>query len=295
MSSQAKSRFVLFAIAAVLLAIQPAAAQVKSTELVKNVGLDQKLGAQLPLDLEFVNESGETVKLGDYFGKGKPVILNLVYFRCPMLCTQVLNGTLRSSQGLKFTIGDEYEIVSVSIDPTDTPEMAAAKKETYVKSYRRPGAEKGWHFLTGKQEAITKLADTVGYRYHYDEKSNQYAHASGIIIVTPQGQVSRYLYGIEYHPSDLRLCLVESSENRIGSPVDAFLLMCYHYDPETGKYGLIIHNILRLMGIITLVLMGGFLGVMWRNERRRSAAVAKAQGKGHILDDWSLRSSPTSD
>jgi protein SCO1 len=262
-----------------------ALAQLQSKDLAKDVAIEQRLDAQLPLDLEFVNEKGEKVRLGDYFHE-KPIILNLVYFRCPMLCTQVLNGTLRSTQAMKFTIGDEYEIVSVSIDPTDTPEMAAAKKETYVNSYRREGADKGWHFLTGKQEAIDKLADTVGYKYRYDERSNQYAHASGIMVVTPQGRVSRYLYGIDYNPNDLRLALVESSENRIGSAVDAFLLMCYHYDPQTGKYGLIIDNVLRVAGIVTMFVLGGFLWVMFRQERRRSAAVARADSKGQILDDW---------
>jgi protein SCO1 len=280
------------ALAAVALAPHVASAQVSSTQLVQDVAIDQKLDAQVPLDLEFVDEQGKKVRLGDYI-HDKPIILNLVYYRCPMLCTQVLNGTLRSCQALKFQLGDEYEIVSVSIDPSDTPAMAAAKKKTYVASYRRPGAEEGWHFLTGSQESIDKLANTVGYRYHYDEKSNQYAHASGIMILTPNGRVSRYLYGIDYHPSDLRLALVESSENKIGGPVDAFLLMCFHYDPATGKYGLIIHNVLRMLGVITMVLMGGFLWLMFRQERRRTAAAAKATDKGHLLDDWNLSSSPT--
>jgi len=275
-----------------LASARPGQAQVTSQQLVKDVGIDQKLDAQLPLDLKFKNEKGETVRLGDYF-KDKPVILNLVYFRCPMLCTQVLNGTLRSSQALKFQMGKEYEVVSVSIDPSDTPEMAAAKKKTYVASYRRPGAEEGWHFLTGDKQSIEKLARTVGFRYYFDEKSNQYAHASGILIVTPQGRISRVLYGIEYHPSDLRLALVESSENKIGSPVDAFLLMCYHYDPATGKYGFVIHNLLRVLGITTLIVIGSFLFVMFRRERRRSAAVSHASQKGHILDDWNLSSTPT--
>lgn len=281
----------MFALA-VLAQARSGEAQVTSQQLVQDVGIDQKLDAQLPLDLKFKNEKGETVRLGEYF-KDKPVILNLVYFRCPMLCTQVLNGTLRSSQALKFQMGEDYEVVSVSIDPSDTPEMAAAKKKTYVASYRRPGAEEGWHFLTGDKEAIEKLARTVGFRYYYDEKSNQYAHASGIFIVTPQGRVSRVLYGIEYHPSDLRLALVEGSENKIGTPVDAFLLMCYHYDPATGKYGFVIHNLLRVLGIATLIAIGSFLFVMFRRERRQSAAVSQASQKGHILDDWNLSSAPT--
>lgn len=283
----------MLALAALALSPHVVSAETQTTtkQLVENVGIDQKLDAQVPLDLEFVDEKGNKVRLGDLI-HDKPVILNLVYYRCPMLCTQVLNGTLRSCQGLKFQMGDEYEIVSVSIDPSDTPEMAAAKKKTYVASYRRPGAEEGWHFLTGDQQSIDKLAKTVGYRYHYDQKSNQYAHGSAIMILTPKGRVSRYLYGIEYHPSDLRLSLVESSENKIGSPVDAFLLMCFHYDPATGKYGLIIHNVLRLLGIATMVVLGGFLWTMFRQERRRGAALAKAKDKGHLLDDWNLSSSP---
>ncbi len=281
----------LVALLAGALAPQIALAQVTSKQLVQDVGIDQKLNAQVPLDLEFVNEKGEKVRLGDLI-KDKPVILNLVYFRCPMLCTQVLNGTLRSSQGLKFQMGDEYEVISVSIDPSDTPEMAAAKKKTYVASYRRPGADGGWHFLTGDSASIEKLSKTVGFRYYYDEKSNQYAHASGIVILTPEGRVSRYLYGIEYHPSDLRLALVESSENKIGTPVDAFLLMCFHYDPATGTYGLIIHNILRMLGIMTMLGLGGFLWIMFRQERRRSATVSHAKDKGHLLDDWNLSNSP---
>ena len=281
----------LLALSAIVLLPSAGVAQVTSKQLVQDVGIDQKLNAQVPLDLQFKDEKGNAVRLGELI-KDKPVILNLVYYRCPMLCTQVLNGTLRSCQALKFQLGDEYEIVSVSIDPSDTPEMAAAKKKTYVNSYRRPGAEEGWHFLTGDAESIEKLATTVGYRYHYDQKSNQYAHASGIMILTPEGRVSRYLYGIEYHPSDLRLALVESSENKIGTPVDAFLLLCFHYDPATGTYGLIIHNVLRMLGIVTILLIGGFLFVMFRQERRRASAVASAKDKGHILDDWNLSNSP---
>ena len=241
-------------------------------KLIQNVGLDQHLDEQLPLDLTFRDEHGKQVRLAQYFGKKKPVILTLVYFRCPMLCTQVLNGLLKSSQAIPLRMEEDYEVISISIDPRETPEMAAAKKERYAAAYRRAGAEKGWHFLTGDQNAIDRITRTVGFRYQYDPKSDQFAHASGIVVLTPEGRISRYFYGIDYHPTDLRLGLVESSENRIGSPVDQFLLLCFHYDPRTGKYGLIINNVLKLAGSATVLLLGSFLWVMYRQERRRTTA-----------------------
>jgi protein SCO1/2 len=247
-------------------------AQPRATELVKNVGLDQHLDAQIPLDLKFRNEQGEEVRLGDYFGN-KPVILNFVYFRCPMLCTQVLNGLLKTTNAIKLRLGEDYEIVSISIDPRETPDMAAAKKERYVVKYRRPGAEEGWHFLTGDQEAIEQLTRVAGFRYQYDPISDQFAHASGIIVLTPTGRLSRYFYGIEYHPTDLRLGLVESAHNRIGTPVDQILLLCFHYDPATGKYGLLISRVIQIMGSAFALGLGGFLWTMYRQERRRSRAV----------------------
>lgn len=254
----------------------PANAQVTAKDLVQNIGFDQNLDAQLPLELTFRNEAGEIVRLGDYFGKKKPVILTFVYFRCPMLCNQVLNGLLKTSQAVKFRLEADYDIISLSIDPHETPKMAKAKKERYTKSYRRPGAEAGWHFLTGKQVDIEKLTRVAGFRYQYDPASDQYAHASGIVLVTPEGRISRYFYGIEYHPTDLRLGLVESSENRIGSPVDQFLLLCFHYDPRTGKYGLIIQNVIRLAGTATALCLGYFLWCMYRRERLLSAETKAA-------------------
>jgi protein SCO1 len=264
---------VVFIAALVLLALAaPANAQQQTSpgELVGRVGLDQKLDQPLPLDLMFRDEHGREVKLGDYFGD-KPVVLSLVQFRCRMLCTQVLNGLLVSSQAVPFTIGQDYTVLSVSIDPREGAELAAEKKKQYVGRYRREGAEGGWHFLTGDQQAIDRLAEAVGYRYHYDPRSDQYAHPSGIVIATPAGRTSRYFYGIDYQPQALRLGLVESSENRIGSPVDQFLLLCFHYDPTTGKYGLIISNVLRLAGLVTVLVLGGFLVVSFRQELRRSA------------------------
>lgn len=240
--------------------------------MIQEIGIDQKLGESLPLDLEFRDERGSKVRLGKFFGE-KPVVLALVYYRCPMLCTQVLNGFLKTSQAVKFTIGEDYDVVTVSFDPHDTPELAAEKKASYVRAYRREGAARGWHFLTGDQESIRRLTKAVGFRYRYDERTDQYAHASGIMLATPDGRLSRYFYGIEYPPNDLRLGLVESSQKKIGSPVDQILLLCYHYDPLTGKYGLVISSALRIAGMATMLGLGCFLTVMFRQERRRQRLV----------------------
>jgi protein SCO1/2 len=199
------------------------------------VGFDQNLDAQLPLDAAFKDETGKDVKLGDYFAKGKPVILTLVYYECPMLCTEVLNGLVEAIRGVNFEPGKDYELVTISFDPGETPELAAAKKANYVKQYGKPGAEAGWHFLTGSEESIKRVTETVGFRYLYDEESDQYAHASGIVVATPKGRTARYFYGMTYPSKDLRLGLVEASQNRIGNPVDYILLLCYHYDPLTGS------------------------------------------------------------
>jgi protein SCO1/2 len=238
-------------------------------QMVSQIGIDQHLGDQLPLDLPLLDEQGKAVKLGQFFHE-KPVVLMLVYYRCPMLCTQVLNGFLKSSQAVKYTIGTDYEVVTVSFDPRETSEIAAEKKAAYARAYRREGAASGWHFLTGSEESIKRLTNAVGFRYRYDAKSDQFAHASGIAVATPRGKLSRYLYGIEYEPSNLRLALVESGDNRIGSPVDKVLLLCFHYDPLTGKYGVVIANVIRLAGSLTVLLLGGFLVAMYRLERRRT-------------------------
>ena len=222
-----------------------------------DVGIDQKLNEQLPLELEFRNESGEAVKLGDYFGK-KPVVLSLIFYECPMLCNQVLNGMVSAFRVMSFKPGEEFEVITVSFDSRETPTLAAAKKRTYV-SYlpdeKRAGANSGWHFLTGDETNIKRLTDAVGFRYHFDEATNQFAHASAIYVATPKGKLARYFYGIEYAPRDLRLGLIEASENKIGSPVDQLLLYCYHYDPATGKYGAVVMNMIRLGGIATLMAM----------------------------------------
>jgi len=270
---------IVAAIALAAGAITPIAAcraQATPGQLVQQVGLDQRLGAQVPLDLPFRDEQGRPIRLQDIC-RGRPVILTLVYFRCPMLCTQVLNGVLRSSQAMRLAIGSDYDIVSVSIDPRETPAMAAAKKDQYVRRYRREGAEQGWHFLTGEQPAIDELCRAVGYRYQYDRRSDQYAHPSGIVVLTADGRVSRYFYGIDYPPGELRLGLVESSQGRIGTTVDQILLLCFHYDPATGKYGLVIGRVLQLAGSATALALGSFLWAMFRLERRRSAQVAETE------------------
>ena len=258
---------------------RPAPGQVATglPKALKNVGIDQKLNEQIPLDAVFKDEQGREVKLGQFFGK-KPVVLSLVYYTCPMLCTQVLNGMLSSFRQVSFNIGDQYEVVTVSFDPRETPELAAAKKRTYVAGYNRAGAEASWHFLTGDAANIKRLTDAVGFRYVWDEQTNQFAHASGIMVLTPEGKLARYFYGIDYPPRDLRLGLVEASQNKIGSPVDALLLYCYHYDPATGKYGAVVMNIMRLAGGVTVVLIVGMLLVLkQRGSRRRGPRVSEAR------------------
>jgi len=232
----------------------------------RNGGINQKMGAQIPLELPFADESGRPVTLGEYFGK--PVILALVYYQCPSLCNLVLNGVLRSAKSVPMSAGVDYEIIAVSFDGRETPEMAAAKKQTYVQGYGRPGAERGWHFLTGEEASSRALADAVGFHYVYDSMTNQYAHPSAIMIVTPTGQVARYFYGVEYPPRDIRLGLVEASENRIGTAVDQVMLYCFHYDPANGKYGMVIMNVLRLTGLLTVGALATFMIVMFRRDFR---------------------------
>jgi protein SCO1 len=243
----------------------PTARQDQKPRILEQVGIDQKLNTQLPLDLTFRDEHGKTVRLGDYFGS-KPVIVSLVYYRCPMLCEQVLNGMTAALNVLRFDVGKEFNIVTVSIDPTETPEIAAKKKEIFLHRYQRPTADKGWAYLTGDQGNIEPLAKAIGFRYVYDERTKQYAHASGIVIATPEGRLAQYYYGIEYSPKDLRLGLIEASQNKIGTVVDQLLLYCYHYDPETGHYGAIAMRVMRIAGALTVVVLGGFVITMLRRE-----------------------------
>ncbi|MCB0156228.1 MAG: SCO family protein, partial [Anaerolineae bacterium] len=202
----------------------------KDKALLDSIGYDQRLDEQVPLDLTFTDDSGRLVQLGDYFDN-KPVILVMAYYECPMLCTLVLNGLLNSLEAIDFDLGDQFEVVTISMDPGETAAMAAAKKETYIKFYARPGAADGWHFLTGSAEAIKGVTEAIGFRYVYDERLDEYAHATGMVLLTPEGRISRYFYGIEFDPTDVRLGLVEASNNQIGSAIDQVLLMCYKYDP----------------------------------------------------------------
>ena len=236
------------------------------SRLLQKVGIQQKLGGQIPLDLPFTDESGREVTLRDYFDK--PVILALVYYQCPSLCSLVLNGALRSVNQLNMTAGREYQVVAVSFDPRETPSMAEAKKQTYLNNYQRRDGQAGWHFLTGPETSSKALADAVGFRYVYDALTNQYAHSSAIMILTPAGTIARYFYGIDYPARDVRLGLVEASRGRIGTPTDQVLLYCFHYDPATGKYALVVMNVLRLAGLITLAALVSFMIVMFRRDYR---------------------------
>lgn len=233
----------------------------------QGVGITQKLDQQVPLNLQFRDENGRDVALSSFF-HGKPVLLALVYYRCPMLCTQILNGVASSLKAVSFDPGKEFEVVSVSFDPKDTFELAAEKKISYLRRYGRPGTANGWHFLTGDPANIKALTDAVGFHYKYDAASDQFAHASGIMILTPEGRLSRYFYGVEFAPRDVRLGLVEASANKIGNPVDEALLFCFHYDPATGKYGAIAINLLRAAGAGFAVVGGAFLLFAWRREVR---------------------------
>ena len=234
-------------------------------ELLKDVGIDQKLNNSVPLDLAFRDETGQTVKLAQFFGNG-PVILSLVYYNCPMLCTQVLNGMERSLKDVPMDIGKQFSVVTVSIDPTERPTLASAKRALYTGLYGRPEATQGWHFLTGDEPQIKQLANAVGFRYAYDPASKQFAHASAIMILTPEGKISRYLYGIQYATRDLRLGLVEASEGKIGTPVDQILLFCYHYDAATGKYSLLISRVLKAAGVFTILVIGFGIFLLARSE-----------------------------
>ena len=250
-----------------LVCLLPPVRAAQSDGPLREVGFDQRLDAQVPLELEFTDENGEVVELSRYFGS-KPVVLLLVYYECPMLCTQVLNGFVSALRALSLDPGEDFEIVTVSIDPRDTPTLALRKRTRYVSEYGRAEAASAWHFLTGTESSIARLADAVGFRFRFDAESNQYAHASGFVTLTPQGRVSKYFYGVEYSPRDLRLALVESSAGRIGTLVDQVLLLCYHYDPTTGKYGVAIMTLVRVLGLLTVGALGGFIVVMLRRERR---------------------------
>lgn len=227
------------------------------------VAFEQRLNEQLPLDLEFKNEDGKTVRLGDYFGS-KPVVLAFVYYECPMLCTQVLNGLESALRVLNESVGDEFDVVTVSFDPSETPALAAGKKKVYLERYQRDSAEQGWHFLTGEQASIEALTAAAGFSYAWDEETQQFAHASGVVVATPAGKLSRYFFGIEYSPRDLKFALMESTSERIGSLADQLMLYCYHYDPTKGNYGFVAMRAVRIGGAVTLMAIFGFVFVSLR-------------------------------
>jgi protein SCO1/2 len=248
----------------VIEAVPPAGAM---PALLRDIGLDQKLNEPLPLSLAFRDEQGRDVRLGDYFGK-RPVILVLAYYECPMLCTEVLNGLTSAIGVLNFSAGREFDIVTVSFDPGETPELARGKKAAYLERYKRAGTEDGWHFLTGTPPSISALTRAVGFRYAYNAEVDQYAHPSGIMIATPDGRLSRYFFGIEYGPRDIRLALVEAADRKIGSPADQLLLACFHYDPKSGTYSLAVMRFVRLAGVLTVAGIGVAILMMRRRDRR---------------------------
>lgn len=239
----------------------------------KGVTIEQKLNSQLPLDAKFRDENGNLVPLGTYFGK-RPVVLALVYYECPMLCTQILNGMVGAAKILRFTPGKDYDVVAISFDAREKPSQAAAKKATYMRDYGHPETANGWHFLTGDSDSIKRVTDAVGFKYKWDVYTASFAHASAIYVLTPEGKLSKYFYGIEYSPKDLRFALVQASHNNIGSAVDQILLFCYHFDPTTAKYTATALGILRVAGAATLLMLGGFVFIMLRKEKQKGIRAA---------------------
>jgi len=267
-----RSKFLIAGMMAAALAGSAAAQQfglpaASVPAMVQGVGIDQNLNAQIPLELTFKDETGQSVRLGQYF-REKPVVLALVYYECPGLCDLILNGLSHVMQETSLNVGTDYQVVTVSFNPKETWQLADAKKGNYIEKYNRPGAKEGWHFLTGQPDAIKSLTETVGFHYNYDPINKQFAHASAIMILTPEGKIARYLYGIEYKPRDFRLGLVEASANKIGTPADQVLLFCYHYDPMTGKYGLTIKRVTQVLGTATALCLFGFVFIMLRRERQ---------------------------
>ncbi len=242
----------------------------------KDVGLDQKLNNVLPLDAAFTDEHGNQVSLGQYFNSGRPAVLALVYYECPMLCTQVLNGLTGALQTLNLNAGKDFDVIALSFDPKEKAPLAKAKKIAYMGRYGRPGTEDGWHFLTGSAESIKRVTDAVGFRYAFDQDTGQFAHGALVTILTPEGRISRYLYGIDYGGRDLRLALVEASNGAIATPVDRALLYCYHWDPTTGRYGFVVMNLVRGAGVLTLLGFGTFIVMSLRRERRAARAGARS-------------------
>jgi protein SCO1/2 len=269
------ARGVVAALVLGLGAARPLAAQPDRPAALRDVAFDQRLGETLPLDAAFRDEQGLSVPLRALF-RGRPVVLSLVYYECPMLCTLTLNGLVSALGTLSLDAGRDFDVITVSFDSRETPALAAAKKAAYLKRYGRPGAAEGWRFLTGDEAAVKALTAAVGFRYAWDDRTRQFAHPAGVVVATPEGRIARYLFGVEYAPKDLRLALVESGQGRIGTVLDQVVLYCYQYDPTTGRYGAAVMRIVRGAGVLTLVALGGFITVMWRRER----AAALADGRG---------------
>jgi protein SCO1/2 len=240
--------------------------------ILSKIAIDQRIGSQVPSDIPFVDETGRPVTIGDYYGT-RPVVLALVYYECPMLCTQVLNGLVSALGVLNFEAGREFDVVAVSFNPKEGPGLASQKKASYIERYGRPQAAGGWHFLTGTQESITRLTDAVGFKYEYDPKIEQFAHGAAIELLTPKGTIAKYYYGIEFSPRDLRLGIIEASDEHIGTVIDDVLLFCYHYDPSSGKYGASVLGIVRAGGIATVLAFAIFLTVSLRRDHAHAAPV----------------------
>ncbi len=250
----------------------PAAAQAQintTPRELERIGVDEHLGARVPFDAAFLDHQGHPVRLGSFFSGNKPVVLNLVYHRCTMLCGMVLNGVIRSLKQAQWSVGEQYEVLTISIDSRDTPQVAAGKRARVLTAYGRPSAERGWHFLVGPEQESRRVADAVGFQYRFDRASDQYAHAAVTMLLTPDGRVARYLYGIDYPQTDVRVGLLEASEGRQVSTVERIILFCYHYDPQTHRYALVARNVMKVGGVLTMVALGGFMGSMWLRERRR--------------------------
>jgi protein SCO1 len=244
----------------------------------EGVGVDEKLGQAVNLNLEFTAENGYQVPLQRYFKQGKPVVLNLVYYRCPMLCSLVLNAQTKVMKEVAWTAGGEYEVVTISIDPQEAFNLALAKKKWYLEQYGRPQGAQGWHFLTDYQGNAKRLAEQVGFNYRWDAKTEQWAHAAAVMVLTPDGRVSRYLYGLQYRARDMRLALTEASEGRLGSFGDKLLLFCFHYDPVAQSYVPFAKNLMRAGGALTVFVLGAVLSILWRRERRRTPALPLPDG-----------------
>jgi protein SCO1/2 len=258
-------------------AFSVSAQQATTPAILSKVGITQNLNAQIPPDLFFRDETGKSVRIGDFFGR-KPIVLSLVYFDCPALCTEVLNGELRTMKAISLDLGKDFDAVTVSFEPKDTPALAKAKRDVYAGQYGRPGAADNWHFLTGEQQSIDALTNVAGFQYAYDSSIHQYAHAAAILVLTPDGRIDRYFYGVTYPARDVRLGLVEASEGKLGTLTDHALLYCYQYDPMTGKYGVVIMNVLRAAGGLTVLVLGIFMTMMFLRERRRPSGVPPAAG-----------------